>query len=285
MVDATDRLSRITQPKPTRVLAIASGKGGVGKTNTTVNLALSLCQMGQRVLILDADLGLANVDVMLGLQPAFDLSHVVAGERTLEEIIAYGPMDLRLVPAASGVMDMVRLDQRAHQHLVSQFDELHQDVDVMLVDLAAGISDSVTQLASACQEVVVVTCNEPAAITDAYALMKVLRREHEVQEFHILANRTSSAQDGLDLFNKLAVATEKFLDVRLKYLGGIPDDPLVRRAIERQQSVVEAYPGSAAAQSFRRVAQGIGRWPVRPGPSGGAGFFDAVFGMRKETAE
>ncbi len=259
-IDPAQGLEQRTQADPVKAVAITSGKGGVGKTNTCINLAIALARLGKRVMILDADLGMANVDVMLGLQPPFDLSQVLSDQRTLEEIIVQGPQGIRVVPAASGVLDMVRLSAADHDKLIRSFSGLAEQIDILLVDTAAGISDSVTRMTSACEEVVVVTCNEPAAITDAYALIKVLSREHQVKRFQILSNRISSSRDGLALFSKLAVASERFLDVSLRYLGGIPEDHLARRAIEQQKAVVEAYPGSAAARAMTRIAEAIDRW-------------------------
>ena len=275
-------LVRMINPRPTKVIAIASGKGGVGKTNVSVNLAIGLAKLGKKVMLLDADLGLANVDVLLGLQPAFDLSHVLSGERTLEEVIVDGPAGIRVVPAASGVMNMVRLGGKEHGFLIQRFDELNQDIDVMLVDVAAGISDSVVELSSACQDVIVVSCNEPAAITDAYALIKVLARDHGVREFQILSNRVASSQDGLSVYNKLSAAAGRFLDVSLNFLGTVPMDPLVVRAVECQKAVIEAYPGSAAARSLRRIAETLSRWPVKPNPTGSPRFFAGLYSGRSQ---
>ncbi|MDJ0652729.1 MAG: MinD/ParA family protein [Xanthomonadales bacterium] len=270
---------RIARPDPVKVVAVTSGKGGVGKTNTCVNLAIALAKRGKRVMILDADLGLANVDVLLGLQPPFDLSHVLSDQRTLEEIIVEGPEGIQVVPAASGVLDMVRLTDQEHDILIRSFSSLARDIDVLLVDTAAGIADSVTTLASACQEVIVVACNEPAAITDAYALMKVLSLNYGVRKFQILSNRINNTQEGLTLFNKLAIASDRFLDVSLRYLGGIPEDALVRRSIEQQRAVVDAYPGSTAARAMARIAQVVDRWQPDPAAESTNTFFQNLLGQ------
>lgn len=266
-------LERFARSAPVKVIAIASGKGGVGKSSSCVNLALALAREGQRVMILDADLGLANVDVLLGLQPTFDLSHVLSGQRTLEEIIVEGPQGIRIVPAASGVREMMNLNGSDHEDLIRGFGALRDEIDVLLVDTAAGIGDSVMFMASACQEVIVVSCNEPAAITDAYALIKLLQRHEGIERFQILSNRIESTQDGLSMFSKLAVASERFLNVQLRYLGGVPEDPLVRRAIEQQRPVLDAYPGSIASRAYQRIAQVVNRWEASATPVGHNPFF------------
>ncbi|MCK5090996.1 MAG: MinD/ParA family protein, partial [Gammaproteobacteria bacterium] len=217
--DQAAGLRRLANPKPVLVAAVASGKGGVGKTSISVNLALSMVKAGQSVMLMDADLGLANVDLMLGLRPVYNLSHVIAGERTLEEIIIEGPGGLKIVPASSGVKLMSELNPMENAGLIRAFSELSHDLDALIVDTAAGISDSVISFSRAAHEVVVVVCDEPASLTDAYALMKVLNQDHGVQRFRILSNMTHSAQEGQELFAKLVKVTDRFLDATLSYMG------------------------------------------------------------------
>ncbi|MEM9531409.1 MAG: MinD/ParA family protein [Pseudomonadota bacterium] len=271
--------------RPTRVIGIASGKGGVGKTHTCVNLALDLARRGQRVVILDADLGLANVDVLLGLQPTFDLSHVLNQQRTLEEVMVEGPLGIRIVPAASGVRQMTQLDQAQHEALSRGFSALAGDIDYLLVDMAAGISDTVMFMAGGCEELIVVGCNEPASITDAYALIKVLQRDHQVDRIHILSNRNESSQDGLTMYSKLVVACERFLDVSPRYLGGVPEDPMVRRAVEQQRAVVDRYPGSPSANALRRIGDAICRWPEPELKSDRCPFFQQLLRAEPKGAQ
>ena len=193
----------MSKANPVRVLAVTSGKGGVGKTNISVNLAVSLAQIGRRVMVMDADLGLANLDIMLGLHPQYNLSHVLNGQRTLEEILLTGPAGIRVVPAASGVQNMAELEPAQHAGLIRAFSELSHTMDVLIIDTAAGISDSVISFSKAAQEVLVVVCDEPASLTDAYALIKLLSREHDLFRFRIVANMAGSAQEGRELFKKL----------------------------------------------------------------------------------
>jgi flagellar biosynthesis protein FlhG len=266
-------LRRIANPRPVRVIAVTSGKGGVGKTNVSVNLAAALAQNGKRVMLLDADLGLANVDVMLGLRPEYNLSHVLSGERTLEEILVDAPGGFKVVPAASGVKNMVELGAREHVGLVQAFSELSTPVDVLLIDTAAGLSDGVITFTRAAQEVVVVVCDEPASITDAYALIKVLSRDYGHERFRILANMARSIREGYELFGKIARVTDKFLTVSLDFLGTIPHDDLLRQAVQKQRAVVEIFPASRATQAFKKLAQKVDNWPVPVTASGHVEFF------------
>lgn len=259
----------MANPRPVRVIAVTSGKGGVGKTNVSVNLATAFAQLGRKVMLLDADLGLANVDVMLGLHIKNNLSHVIKGERMLEEVIVDAPGDIRVIPASSGVQSMAELSPAEHAGLIRAFSELSADVDVMLVDTAAGISDSVMSFSKASQEVIVVVCDEPASITDAYALIKLLNREHGLRRFRILANMVHSPQEGRDLFNKMVRVTDHYLDeVVLDFLGAVPYDPYLRKAVQKQRAVVQVYPRSKVAQAFKNVAQKVDNWPM-PTSSGG----------------
>lgn len=260
--------------RPVRVICITSGKGGVGKTNITVNLALALSLQNQNVMLLDADLGLANVDVILGLHPLYNLSHVISQERTLEEIIIAGPNGIRIIPASSGIKHMAELGPEENAGLVNAFSELNDSLDIMLIDSAAGISDSVVTFCRAAHEVVVVVCDEPASITDAYAMIKLLSQDYDVDRFHILANRVVTAQEGRELFTKLVKVSDRFLDVTLDFFGSIPEDPQLRKAVQAQRAVVEAFPSSRSAEAFHRLAtQVVSRWPMPRTASGYLQFF------------
>ncbi len=271
--DQAEGLRQMARRQPVQVVAVTSGKGGVGKTNVSVNLAVALADAGKRVMLLDADLGLANVDVLLGLQPEYNLSHVLKGEQALEDIIVPGPGGIGIVPASSGIKSMAELSPAEHAGLVRAFSDLGSDLDVLLIDTAAGISDSVISFTCASQEVVVVVCDEPASITDAYALIKLLSREYGVDRFRILANMTHSPQEGRALFAKITRVTDRYLNVFLDYLGEVPHDGYVRKAVQRQKAVVEVYPGSKAAQAFKRLAQATEKWPRPTQANGHMQFF------------
>ncbi|MDT8403914.1 MinD/ParA family protein [Sulfuriflexus sp.] len=267
-MDQAEGMRRISQPKAVRVIAVASGKGGVGKTNVSVNLGMAMSGQGKQVMLLDADLGLGNVDVLLGVHPVHNLSHVISGERTLEEVIVDGPAGLQIVPAASGIKRMAELSPEEHVGLVRAFSELNNNLDVLIIDTAAGISDSVITLTRAAQEVLVVVCDEPASITDAYALIKVLNQEHGINKFHVMVNMVQSVQQGHDLFAKMLKVTDKFLDVTLDFTGTVPYDDYLRKAIQRQRAVSDAYPRSRSALAFKKLAQAVDKWPM-PNTAGG----------------
>jgi flagellar biosynthesis protein FlhG len=269
----TAGLRRAANPGPVQVIAVTGGKGGVGKTSVAVNLATALATTGRRVMLLDGDLGLANVDVFLGLSPRHTMAHVLSGERSLEEIIVESPHGVQVVPGASGVADLANLSAAGHLNLVQAFSSLSNRVDTMIVDTSAGISHSVVQFTQASQHVVLVVCDDPASMTDAYALVKVLSRNHNVTRFQVLANMVRSPGDGEILFEKLQRVTSKFLEVTLEYVGEIPEDPYLRRAIREQRPVVGAFPSSPSTRAFKKLALKADKWPVPEGPRGNLEFF------------
>lgn len=274
MNDQAEGLRRLKPAlPPVRVIAVASGKGGVGKTTVAVNLALALQQSGRRTMLMDADLGLANIDVMLGLQPRHNLSHVLDGRCTLAETIIDGPLGLRIVPAASGLSRMAQLSAQEHAGLIRAFSELDMPLDTLIVDTAAGIAGDVITFAQAAQEVLLVVCNEPSSITDAYALVKVLSRDHGIERVQILANMVRSALEGREVYEKLCRVSEKFLDVTLSYAGMVPHDEWLRRSIQRQCAVLQSYPASPAAMAFLQLARRAEGWVPPAGARGNLEFF------------
>lgn len=258
---------------PVKVIAIAGGKGGIGKTNISVNLAIALASLKQRVMLLDADLGLANVDVLLGLSIKKNLSHVLKGECDLSEIIIDGPGNIKIVPAASGIQGMTHLSSAEHAGVVQAFSELQDDLDVLLVDTAAGISDSVVTFCRAAQEVIMIVCNEPTSITDAYASIKVLSQHHQLSHFQVIANMVSDAEEGRELFTRLVRAADRFLDVNLSYCGFVPYDNNLRKAVQRQKSSYLSYPTSGSSLAIKNIAQKIMTWPVPGVPGDHLSFF------------
>ena len=243
--------------RPVRVIAVSSGKGGVGKTSLSVNLGLGLRALGLEVMLLDADLGLANVDVLLGLQPSFNLSHVLSGQCTLEDTIVEGPKGLMIVPAASGQRRMSELDPAEHVGLIRAFSDIQRPLDMLIIDTAAGLSDSVLTFSQAAQEVIVVACNEPASLTDAYALIKLLSRDRGVGRIQVVPNMVRSQAEGREVFENLSRVSERFLDVQLEFLGAVPHDDMLRRAIRKQRAVFEMYPNSASGNAFRQIARKV----------------------------
>jgi|CXWL01.1.fsa_nt_gi flagellar biosynthesis protein FlhG len=255
-----------------RVIAVASGKGGVGKTSLTANLAVTLARQGQRVCVLDADLGLANLDVVYGLAPRESLLHVLRGDRRLADVIVEGPAGVRVIPAASGIAELTALGASEQQILLDAVEELDGSVDVLLVDTAAGISSNVLYFAAAAAEVLVVITPEPTALTDAYALVKVLSTRHAVREFQVVVNMARGAADATGAFRRLARAAERFLGVRLEYQGYVPDDDAVGRAVRVQTPVVLGAPGTPASLAIASLADRLVRRPAAA-PTGGMQFF------------
>ncbi len=258
---------------PVQVVAITSGKGGVGKTNVSINLAVALANRDRRVMLMDADLGLANIDVMLGLQPKYNLSHVLDGVCSLQDVVMQGPSDIQIIPASSGIQRMARLTETELAGLIYAFSEFRGGLDTLVIDTAAGISDHVMSFCRAANEVIVVVCDEPASITDAYALIKVLHREQGLSRFRVLANMVQSKTQGQELFTKLLKVANRFLDVTLDYVGMIPNDEYLRKAVQRRWPVANAFPRSRSASAFMKLASAIDSWPIASTSGGRLEFF------------
>ncbi len=259
---------------PVQVIAVTGGKGGVGKSNVSVNLAICLAEMGRRVVVLDADLGLANIDVLLGITGRRNIADVLSGQCSLREVLVDGPKGIKIVPASSGTQRMTALSPMEHGGLINAFSDLADNIDVLIVDTAAGISEGVVSFLRASQEILMVVCDEPTSITDAYALIKLLNRDYGLFRFRILANMVRTPQEGRMLFAKLTKVIERFLDeVALQYVGSIPQDDAVKKAVQRQRAVVEAYPRSKAAIALRALAQKADSWPLPASPRGHLEFF------------
>lgn len=273
MIDQASGLRKMQDLQQIKVIAVSGGKGGVGKTNVSLNTSIALAQQGKRVLVLDADLGLANVDVMLGLRVQRNLSHVLSGECELDDIIIKGPAGINIIPASSGTQSMVDLTPAEHAGLIRAFSDMHGQFDVLVVDTAAGISDMVLSFCRAAQDVMLVVCDEPTSITDCYALMKLLSRDHDVFKFKVVANMVRSAKEGQQLFGKLTKVTDRFLDVALELVAVIPFDEHIRKSVRKQKAVIEAFPESPAAQAFKGLAKRIISWPVPKQASGHLEFF------------
>ncbi len=256
-----------------QVIAVTGGKGGTGKSSVAVNLATAFAQMGRKTMLLDGDLGLANVDVLLGLTPRYTLEHVLKGERPLEEVIIETSAGVRVVPAASGVARMAALSMQEQAGLVQAFSALPGPLDVLIVDTAAGISESVLQFCQAAQQVLVVMRDEPTSLTDTYALIKVLSRNHAMRHFRIVANMTRDPDQGPNVFRRLQRVTDRYLDVLLEYAGEIPEDRLLQKAVQAQRPVTDMYPGCPAAQAFKRLARAAGSWPTPVNATGRIEFF------------
>ncbi|MAZ88217.1 MAG: cobyrinic acid a,c-diamide synthase [Cellvibrionaceae bacterium] len=263
----------MSSTRPVQVIAVTGGKGGVGKSNISVNLSIALAEMRRRVVLMDADLGLANIDVLLGLKAEKNLADVLSGDVSLSDVMVTGPAGVKVVPASSGVQQMAALGPQEHAALINAFSDLSQQLDVLVVDTAAGISDTVVSFVRASQEVIVVVCDEPSSITDAYALIKLLNKEHDMFRFRVIANMTRSTQEGQGLFNKLNMVCERFLDVSLQYVGNVPFDENVRKAVQKQKPVLQFAPNCKASSAIRKIAEQVDQWPLPSSARGHLEFF------------
>lgn len=240
-----------------RVLSVTSGKGGVGKSNVVANLAMALADQGKKVLIVDADLGVGNLDVLLGLSPQYNLNNVLSGECSLPEIIVEVNQNVKLIPAGSGVQEYTSLGQHEKLRLLDELDMLEEAFDVMVIDTEAGISDNVTYFTVAAQEIIVVVSPEPTSITDAYALIKLLATRYSEHHFKVLVNMARDSEDALEVFRKLANVAGRFLDISLDYLGCVVRDERLVEAVKKQKAVFELFPESEAAACFSTLAKRI----------------------------
>ncbi len=262
-----------TNAHPIQVIAVGGGKGGVGKTNVAVNLAVGLGRLGRRVTLLDSALGLANSDVTLGVKPRQTLLDVLTGEASLSEVVVETTDGVSIVPASSGVPELASLSMDHYMGLIHAFSELADTMDTLVIDTAAGISDEVICFLSAAQQVVLVVCNEPTSISDSYALIKILSERYGVEKFRIVCNMVRSEQDGAEAFAKLQTVSERFLNVELEHCVSLPFDEYLRRAVRRQSPVMRAYPRSAVSRSLEELAKKATDWPVNPALSGHLEFF------------
>lgn len=256
-----------------QVVAVTGGKGGVGKTTIAANMAVSMARNGRQVMLLDADLGLSNIDVHLNLLPPYTIAHVLRGECNLADIIMPGPAGVHVVPSSSGNRLLSNLSRAENMGLINAFSDLTHPLDALVIDTAAGIHDSVLSFCGAAQQVLIVLCDEPASITDAYATVKVLNRENRVARFLVVVNKASSTKHGRDVFDRLNRVTNRFLNVQLELLSVVPQCEHLERSIRQQRTVVEAYPRSRAASAINKLASKFERLQKPIGPSGECEFF------------
>ncbi len=257
----------------TRVISFTSGKGGVGKTNLTVNMAVALAQAGNSVLILDADLGLANIDILLGIKPTYTLNDVLRGKRSIEEIIVDGPQGVSVIPAASGIETLSLLDNNDKIRLMEELENLSLDFDYLLIDTRAGITPDVMYFNTASSEMVVVINNEPTSLTDAYALIKVLATNYGEKAFNVISNDVLDAKDGERAYARLSSVVDRFLKVKLTYLGHVPSDAHVSEAIKQQRALLELYPSSRAGMAITATAKRLDEDFQEQKVKGGMQFF------------
>lgn len=259
--------------KPTRVISVSSGKGGVGKTAVVANIGVCLARSGYQVLILDADLGLANIDVVFGLTPPYNLNHFFSNEKDLLSIMVEGPHGVRILPAGSGLQSFIHLNSDQKVKLLEGLDTLDIDFDFVLIDTEAGISENVTYFSTAAQEIVLVTTPDPTAITDVYALMKLLFTRYHEKRFNLVVNMVKDEEEALDVYRKLSVVANRYLDISIDYFGSIPFDRNMSESIRKQQVVVELQPNSRTAQAFVNLANHAASITSSKEPKGTVQFF------------
>lgn len=241
-----------------RVIAITSGKGGVGKSSVSINLALQFQRMGKKVVILDADFGLANIEVMFGVIPKYNLSDLMFKGKELKDIITEGPEGVGFISGGSGIAKLVNMDREQIKRLVNKLSELEEIADIVIIDTGAGISSSVMEFLTASPELIIVATPEPTSITDAYALLKALSMNGGFQEestkIKVISNRVSGEQEGKTLFEKLSMVVSKFLQIDLEYLGIIPQDSSITKAVMKQKPVSIMYPNAPSTKMLERIA-------------------------------
>ena len=258
--------------RPLRIIGVTSGKGGVGKTNVAANLAVIAAKQGQRVLIIDGDMGLANVEIIYGLRPRHHLGHLLEGDVAARDVLAVGPCGVKVLPAGNGLQSLTRLDDGQRLRLVSALEEMEDDFDVVFLDSGAGIGDNVLFFIGAAQEALLVVSPEPTSLTDAYATIKVLCQDAGVRYFDVVVNQAGNEGQARDIFEKLSAVAGRFLDARVRWLGWVPRDENVHRAVMAQRPLVELFPLSPATRALNGVADTLFNEPPPAQLAGGLKF-------------
>jgi flagellar biosynthesis protein FlhG len=266
--DSEESVFKCNTAEP-KIVAVTSGKGGVGKTNVVANLSVCLSELGKKVVVLDADFGLANLDVLLGLTPRYHLGHVLYGNKTLSEIMVQGPHGMRIIPASSGLQRMSELTLAQRNHLVESFTSLDLDTDYFFIDTAAGISRNVIHFLLSAQEVIVVSAPEPTAIVDAYAVIKIILAEDPNKQIKVLINSAEHAEDAHEVFCQINSVVKRFLNREIEYLGHIERDVHVLQAVRSQMLVTHRYPNAPSSRCFRDLARRIAQQNAAAPPADG----------------
>jgi len=254
--------AKTSTPRPlARVITVTSGKGGVGKSNTSINLAIQFRKMGQRVIILDADFGLANIEVMFGAVPKHNLADLIYQGKNIKEIITWGPMDVGFISGGSGIASMSNLSREHLTYIIQNLAELDAIADIIIVDTGAGISDAVLEFLVASGEILMVTTPEPTSITDSYSLLKALARHQrfssENSQIKMIANKVQNAEEGTALYNKLNAVVARYLKLTVGYLGSVPEDSMLSRAVMQQMPVSIQTPNAKSALAYEAIARNL----------------------------
>lgn len=259
--------------KSVRVISVTSGKGGVGKTNIVANLAIQLQRAGHRVLILDGDFGLANLNIVMGLEPKHTLYDVISGEKDLDDVILTGPHGVRLLPASSGIFKMTQLSMAEKSILMERLENAPVPFDVLLIDTGAGINSDVAYLNAVATEVIVVATPEPTSMADAYALMKVMSQDYRVRRFKLVVNMVDNPKEALAVYNNLLNVADRFLNIRIEYLGHIMNDRRVSQSVIARKALCDAWPESPAARCFEMLSKTLLETPAKSELTGNVQFF------------
>lgn len=263
MMDQAEQLRKLVRKQErrqqyARVITVTSGKGGVGKSSIAVNLAIQMQRLGKRVVIFDADFGLANVEVMLGIRPQFNLADLMFRGKTLAEIITRGPEDIGFISGGSGIQELARMTREQIIYLTQKLAELDSMADIIIIDTGAGIADAVLEFVAASSEVILVATPEPTSITDAYALLKTLNRRAGFSKEHtsikMISNRVESEAEGRNLYEKMSLVVNKFLNIQPEFIGIVPQDDMVSKAVMLQKPVTLAYPNAPATKAMQAIA-------------------------------
>jgi flagellar biosynthesis protein FlhG len=263
----------VEKTKQLRVISITGGKGGIGKTTIAVNLAIAFGMAKKKVLLFDADLGLANVDIRLGLNPEKNLHDFLAGDCSLNDICIDGPHNIKVIPSASGIQKMVEISRTESLQLIHSFSTLTTDIDIMLIDMAPGISHQAMDFTHAAQDILIVICNDPASLMDSYAIIKILHQSYGRGRFGVIVNKVADLQEGYDVFSKFQQAIAKFINVSMQYVGHVPEDDYIGIAAREGVAVVDKFPQSQAAIAFHHLCHGISHWHEDREVAGGIHFF------------
>ncbi len=272
--------------KHTRVIVVTSGKGGVGKSTLALNIGLSLCQQGKKVILMDADLGLANIDIMLGLLPKYNLYHMIQGKKTLKEIIIPGPAGISIIPGGSGITELANMGQNNLKKMLVELGKLDGEFDYMIIDTGAGISNNVISFLLSADDVIFVTTPEPTSMTDAYGMVKAIARQSTDKTLYLVVNRVVDNIEGILVAEKFKLVCEKFLTLRINILGYVVNEPLVREGINRQMAFIEIFPRSQAAKNINSIANNLissnATSVLKETRRGGIkNFFQKIIGMAK----
>ncbi len=257
-----------------RVIAVTSGKGGVGKTNIVGNIAVCMTQMGKRVVIIDADVGLANIDIIFNLRPEYNIRHVISAQKTLDQVLVETDHGIKILPGGSGFADLAQLNEGEKLNLLTEFETLYNKADIIFVDTGAGISSNVLYFNSACDECIVIATKEPTSITDAYAMMKVMSQEYKTRHFKLIVNMVDSIEDAKRVYASLSSALDRFLkNVVLEYAGHIPFDKQLQKAVQKRGLLIDRSPDSMAAKAIKNIAATLKDSPLRANSNGNFTFF------------